>query len=116
MPGRAALLEALAEEAAEVLEVAVAAGVKPEVSAVSAVSAERALARFSLAIWPVGDRYRMLLALAQRDLGTERVAEILRPARVEVTAAEGRAGEVVREVRLAGARADVGAGETVGVG
>lgn len=148
-----------------------AAGVKPAESAVSAVSAERALAHFSLAIWPVGDRYRMLLALAQRDLGTERVAEILRPARVEVTAivergqrdgvfhahlpaavlsaalegmtvalleevnagtleddgsrvatatliaagvAEGRAGEVVREVRLAGARA--GAGQTVGVG
>ncbi|KOY55503.1 MULTISPECIES: TetR family transcriptional regulator [unclassified Streptomyces] len=79
-PGRAALLEALAEEAAEALQAAAAAGVK------AADPAERALARFSLSMWPVGDRYRMLLALAQRDLGMERVTEILEPARVKVTA------------------------------
>lgn len=79
-PGRAALLEALAEEAAEALQAAVAAGEKVT------EPAERALARFSLSIWPVGDRYRMLLVLAQRDLGMERVAEILEPARVKVTA------------------------------
>ncbi|MEU2235813.1 TetR/AcrR family transcriptional regulator [Streptomyces vietnamensis] len=79
-PGRAALLEALAEEAAETLQGAVA-GV-----AEATEPAERALARFSLAMWPVGDRYRMLLALAQRDLGVERVAEILEPARVRATA------------------------------
>ncbi|WP_420706688.1 hypothetical protein [Streptomyces sp. Amel2xE9] len=47
---------------------------------------ERALARFSLAVWPVGGRYRMLLALAQRDLGMDRVVEILEPARVRATA------------------------------
>jgi hypothetical protein len=34
----------------------------------------------------VGDRYRMLLALARHDLGAERVAEVLAPARDEVTA------------------------------
>ena len=79
-PGRAALLEALAEEAAETLQAAVAA------DAESVEPAERALARFSLTMWPVGDRYRMLLALAQRDLGMERVTEILEPARVRVTA------------------------------
>ncbi|MEV6326715.1 TetR family transcriptional regulator [Streptomyces sp. NPDC051909] len=79
-PGRAALLEALAEEAAEALQGAVAG------AAEATEPAERALARFSLAMWPVGDRYRMLLALAQRDLGVERVAEILRPARVRATA------------------------------
>ncbi|MFI6015604.1 TetR/AcrR family transcriptional regulator [Streptomyces sp. NPDC051243] len=79
-PGRAALLEALAEEAAEALESAVAVG------ATATEPAERALAHFSLSMWPVGDRYRMLLALAQRDLGMERVAEILKPARVNVTA------------------------------
>jgi AcrR family transcriptional regulator len=79
-PGRAALLEALAEEAAETLRDAVAAGVKPT------EPAERALAYFSLSMWPVGDRYRMLLALARHDLGTERVAEILAPARDAVTA------------------------------
>ncbi|WBO68100.1 TetR family transcriptional regulator [Streptomyces camelliae] len=79
-PGRAALLEALAEEAAEALEAAVAFG------APATEPAERALARFTLSIWPVGDRYRMLLALAHRDLGAERVDEILTPARVRATA------------------------------
>ncbi|MBK3566310.1 TetR/AcrR family transcriptional regulator [Streptomyces sp. MBT62] len=79
-PGRTALLEALAEETAETLRDAVAAGVKPT------EPAERALAYFSLSMWPVGDRYRMLLALARHDLGTERVAEILAPARDAVTA------------------------------
>ncbi|MEE1765210.1 TetR/AcrR family transcriptional regulator [Streptomyces sp. SP18BB07] len=79
-PGRTALLEALAEEAAETLRDAIATGVKPT------EPAERALAYFSLSMWPVGDRYRMLLALARHDLGTERVAEILAPARDAVTA------------------------------
>ncbi|MFF5141981.1 TetR/AcrR family transcriptional regulator [Streptomyces sp. NPDC013157] len=79
-PGRAALLEALAEEAAETLQAAVARGAEP------AEPADRALARFSLSMWPVGDRYRMLVALAHRDLGAERVAEVLRPARVRATA------------------------------
>ncbi|MFF4299883.1 TetR family transcriptional regulator [Streptomyces sp. NPDC001601] len=79
-PGRAALLEALAEEAAEALQAAVARGAEP------AEPADRALARFALSMWPVGDRYRMLLALAHRDLGTERVTGILRPARLRATA------------------------------
>ncbi|WP_369034255.1 MULTISPECIES: TetR/AcrR family transcriptional regulator [Streptomyces] len=79
-PGRAALLDALAEEAAEALRDAVAVGTQ------GTEPPERALANFALSMWPVGDRYRMLLALAQRDLGTARVAELLRPARVTVTA------------------------------
>ncbi len=79
-PGRAALLEALAEEASEALQAAVS------VVAKATEPAERALAHFSLSMWPVGDRYRMLLALARRDLGMDRVAEILKPARDEVTA------------------------------
>ncbi len=78
-PGRAALLEALAEEAAETLRNAVEAG--PE----SGESAERALARFVLRMWPVGDRYRMLLALTRRDLGSERLDEVLAPAREAAT-------------------------------
>ncbi|MFF3844262.1 TetR/AcrR family transcriptional regulator [Streptomyces sp. NPDC002328] len=79
-PGRAALLEALAEEAAETLRGTVAAASRPS------EPADRALAHFAYSIWPVGDRYRMLLALARRDLGAERVAEILAVARDEVTA------------------------------
>ncbi|WP_031479647.1 TetR family transcriptional regulator [Streptomyces bicolor] len=79
-PGRAALLEALAEEAADSLKGAVTAGVRPS------EPAGHALAHFVLSIWPVGDRYRMLLALARHDLGAERVAEILEPARGATTA------------------------------
>jgi AcrR family transcriptional regulator len=79
-PGRAALLEALAEEASEALHGVLAVAAMPQ------EPAERALAHFVYALWPVGDRYRLLLALAQRDLGPERVAEILAPARDEVTA------------------------------
>ncbi|MFB7512605.1 TetR/AcrR family transcriptional regulator [Streptomyces sp. NPDC056144] len=79
-PGREALLEALADEASEALRSAVTVGVPAE------EGAERALAHFVLSLWPVGDRYRMLLALARRDLGAERVAEILAPARDAVTA------------------------------
>jgi AcrR family transcriptional regulator len=82
-PGRAALLEALAEEASEVLRGAVAAGAE---RIGPAEPAERALAYFVMLMWPVGDRYRMLLALARRDLGEERVAEILAPARAEAAA------------------------------
>jgi AcrR family transcriptional regulator len=80
VPGRAALVEALAEEASEALRGAVAelpdAGEPPE----------HALARFGLAIWPVGDRYRLLLALARQDLGMERVSEVLSPARERAAA------------------------------
>ncbi|MET7453502.1 TetR family transcriptional regulator [Streptomyces sp. NPDC005574] len=78
-PGRAALLEALAEEAAETIRGTVAAGAR------ATEPAERALAHFIFSLWPVGDRYRMLLALARRDLGAERVAEVLAPAREQAT-------------------------------
>jgi AcrR family transcriptional regulator len=74
-PGRAALLEALAEEAAETFRNAVEAGPEP------GESAERSLAWFVLRMWRVGDRYRMLVALTRRDLGAERFAEVLAPAR-----------------------------------
>lgn len=73
-------MEALAEEASEALRGALAVATAPQ------EPAERALAHFVHTIWPVGDRYRLLLALARRDLGDERVAEILAPARDEVTA------------------------------
>ncbi|WP_328425638.1 TetR/AcrR family transcriptional regulator [Streptomyces sp. NBC_00443] len=81
-PGREALLEALAEEASESLRGALASGVQ----AVEGEPAEHSLARLAFSMWPVGDRYRLLLALAQRDLGAERVAEVLAPARATATA------------------------------
>ncbi|MFF2847262.1 TetR/AcrR family transcriptional regulator [Streptomyces sp. NPDC058001] len=76
-PGRLALLEALADEAADALRDAVTEASVPD------EPYERALGRFVLAIWPIGDRYRMLLALARHDLGAERVSEVLAPARRE---------------------------------
>ncbi|WAP54867.1 TetR/AcrR family transcriptional regulator [Streptomyces sp. S465] len=79
-PGRAALLEALVEEASESLQGAAAAAARPS------EPADRALAYFLLSTWPVGDRYRMLLAVTRRDLGADSVGEILRPARDEVAA------------------------------
>ncbi|MEU9880390.1 TetR/AcrR family transcriptional regulator [Streptomyces phaeochromogenes] len=79
-PGRAALLDALAEEASEALRGVVAR--EPDV----VEAPERAFARFVLSIWSVGDRYRLLLALARQDLGMERVSEVLAPARDAATA------------------------------
>ncbi|WP_446038957.1 TetR/AcrR family transcriptional regulator [Streptomyces sp. SID1121] len=78
-PGRPALLEAVAQEVSQVLGEAVKTSVSPD------DPPERALARFVLGIWPVGDRYRMLIGLARRDLGVERVSELLAPSREKVT-------------------------------
>jgi hypothetical protein len=44
------------------------------------------MARMTMAAWKVGDRYRMLISLGRRDLGEERVRDVLTPARTEVTA------------------------------
>ncbi|TXS46920.1 TetR/AcrR family transcriptional regulator [Streptomyces sp. uw30] len=81
-PGREALLEALAEEASEALRSALADGAR----FAETEPAERALAGFVFSLWPVGDRYRLLLSLAKRDLGAQRVAEVLAPARATATA------------------------------
>lgn len=73
--GRAALVAGLVADAAQSLRQAI------EVPRLPAPDAVMALAHFVLAVWPVGDRYRMLLRLAPQDLGAERVAEVLAPAR-----------------------------------
>ncbi len=78
--GRSALVEGLVAEAAAALRQALDAPAEPE------PDAARALARFVLAVWPVGDRYRMLLRLAPQDLGPERVEEVLAPARATAEA------------------------------
>ncbi|WP_405742083.1 TetR/AcrR family transcriptional regulator [Streptomyces sp. NBC_00028] len=84
--GRAALVEGLVEEAAQALRQAVAA---PRERVADAVTE---LALFVLAVWPVGDRYRILLRLAPQDLGPERVVEVLAPARdmAETIIAQGQ--------------------------
>lgn len=61
-PGREALLVALADEASAALREAAEDAVGLD------ESAERALARLFLGMWPVGDRYRMIFALARRHL------------------------------------------------
>ena len=76
-PGRAALLDALAEEASEALRSTVTRAPGAE------EAPPRALARFVLSIWPVGDRYRLLLALARPDLGTARVPAAVPSASLE---------------------------------
>ncbi|NUS27160.1 MAG: TetR/AcrR family transcriptional regulator [Streptomyces sp.] len=79
-PGRAALLEALAAEASAALRAV------SERWPDAKESPERAFAGFVLAVWPEGDRYRLLLSLATQDLGQERVAEALAPARAAALA------------------------------
>lgn len=76
-PGRVALLEALAEEASEALRAASARW--PD----GTEEPEHAFAGFVLAVWPEGDRYRLLLSPAAQNLGQERVTEAVahRPAR-----------------------------------
>ncbi|MEU9266040.1 TetR/AcrR family transcriptional regulator [Streptomyces sp. NPDC048251] len=78
--GRSALVEGLASDATEALGRALTAMPVPGPDAVTE------MARFVLALWPVGDRCRTLLRLAPQDLGAERVNEILGPAREMATA------------------------------
>ncbi|MGW1714889.1 TetR/AcrR family transcriptional regulator [Streptomyces sp. NPDC002156] len=73
--GRTALVEGLAADAGEAIRLAVTVAKTPSPDPASA------LARFVLTLWPVGDRYRTLIALACRDLGADRVSELLSPAR-----------------------------------
>ncbi|MFF7047949.1 TetR/AcrR family transcriptional regulator [Streptomyces griseorubiginosus] len=82
--GRAALMEGLMEEATWALRKALAAPRPPMTDAVTE------LARFVLAVRPVGDRYRILLRLAPQDLGADRPTEVLPPARDTAEAMIGR--------------------------
>lgn len=76
-PGREALIDALAAEAKQSLEEAFTAARRPD------ADPPAALARLILASWAVGDHYRMLISLARRRLGEERLRAILAPARAE---------------------------------
>ncbi len=88
-PSRTALIEALAEEASAALASVVAT------VPVDAERPEREFAELILAIWPVGDRYRMLLALGRSHLGAERVTEFINPASI-------RAAETIERAQRAG--------------
>ncbi|MFE0250162.1 TetR/AcrR family transcriptional regulator [Streptomyces sp. NPDC059010] len=73
--GRAALVEGLAADAAEAIRLALAVDDSPPADAMTA------LARFVLTLWPVGDRYRVLIGLARHELSPERITALLTPAR-----------------------------------
>ncbi|MEV5530159.1 TetR/AcrR family transcriptional regulator [Streptomyces prunicolor] len=74
--GRAALVHGLAADAGEAVRRASATLARtPTPDPVTA------LAHFVLTLWPIGDRYRTLIALAHRDLGPDRVDVLLGPAR-----------------------------------
>jgi AcrR family transcriptional regulator len=79
-PNREALVDALAAEAEERLEEAFLAARRPGAEPAAA------LAGLILASWGVGDHYRMLISLARRRLGEERLRAILAPARAEAVA------------------------------
>jgi AcrR family transcriptional regulator len=79
-PSREALIDALAAEAKESLEQAFTAARRPDADPATA------LAGLILASWGVGDHYRMLISLARRRLGEERLRDILAPARAEAVA------------------------------
>lgn len=78
-PNRQALISALAQEATAAIEEAFTDARRPDDDPVTA------LARMTVAGWAVGDRYRMLISLARRDLGHEGVRGAVAPARAEVT-------------------------------
>lgn len=78
-PNRQALIAALAEEATQHIEQSFTAARRPGDDAVTA------MARMTLAVWAVGDRYRMLLSLARHDLGEEGIRAAIAPARAEAS-------------------------------
>ncbi len=87
-PNRAALLDALAQEAAAAVTATISG------LAIDPDEPELALARFLLAIWPVADRYRILFALGKRHLAPDHLQELIAPARRYAT-------ELIRQGQLA---------------
>ncbi|MER5324454.1 TetR/AcrR family transcriptional regulator [Streptosporangium roseum] len=74
-PSRDALIDGIAQQAAREVTEAFHRG------QADADSPDEAMARFTLAVWEVGDRYRLLIALAQRNLTSAGIHELLRPVR-----------------------------------
>lgn len=75
-PNREALVEGIADEASAAL-VAVLDGL-PALPA----RPDLATALLALLTWPIGDRFRVLLTFARRELGEDRIRELLEPARM----------------------------------
>ncbi|MGW7513558.1 TetR/AcrR family transcriptional regulator [Streptomyces massasporeus] len=76
-PSREALISTLVDEAVEVLSAAHTAG-REDVR-----DPAEAVARSVLAVWAIADRYRLLVALAQRTVTMQGIRERLAPVRQE---------------------------------
>ncbi|MFF5315726.1 TetR/AcrR family transcriptional regulator [Streptomyces massasporeus] len=76
-PSREALISTLVDEAVETLSAAHAAG-REDVR-----DPAEAVARSVLAVWAIADRYRLLVALAQRTVTMQGIRERLAPIRQE---------------------------------
>ncbi|MFJ7342535.1 TetR/AcrR family transcriptional regulator [Streptomyces sp. NPDC101110] len=76
-PSREALISTLVDEAVEALSAAHAAG-REDVR-----EPAEAVARSVLAVWEIADRYRLLVALAQRTVTMQGIRERLAPVRQE---------------------------------
>ncbi|WP_030952459.1 TetR/AcrR family transcriptional regulator [Streptomyces sp. NRRL S-481] len=76
-PSREALISTLVDEAVEALSAADAAG------RAGVGHPAEALARSVLAVWEIADRYRLLVALAQRTVTVQGIRERLAPIREE---------------------------------
>ncbi|MYS83623.1 TetR/AcrR family transcriptional regulator [Embleya scabrispora] len=88
-PSREALVAGLAEEARRDILGAVEGAMRDE------DSPEEAVARFDLAAWRGGDRYRLLISFAQRNLDDGGIPAMLAPVRersIELIAAGQRTG------------------------
>ena len=79
-PSREALIEGITDEAAREVDEALAR------AADGAASPVEALVRSAITTWEIGDRYRLLIALARRDLGGAEIRDHLRPARRRLAA------------------------------
>ncbi|WP_448062156.1 TetR/AcrR family transcriptional regulator [Cellulomonas hominis] len=78
-PSRELLLDTLAGEASQAVLAAF------QESLVPGAPPEQALARFSLGVWQVGDRYRLLLVAGRRHLGVGGVEALLAPVSARIT-------------------------------
>ncbi|MEV0826979.1 TetR/AcrR family transcriptional regulator [Nonomuraea rubra] len=74
-PTREALVSAILDDAVEMVAAARASGME------GATDPAESLARATLAAWQVADRYRLLLALAQRSVTVQGIRERLAPVR-----------------------------------
>ncbi|WP_081830331.1 TetR/AcrR family transcriptional regulator [Rhodococcus sp. UNC363MFTsu5.1] len=79
-PSREALVEGIADEASAALVASFGADIpRPE-------RPDLALAVLALLTWPVGDRFRMLLTFARKELGEQRMLDLMEPARAPTIA------------------------------